>query len=125
MKQKYIQNEQRVRIKLTAGNVTNPYDKEKEKRAKKKKKQKNPFQALIEKIFIICENEVWNQRNLDRHKPKNKSNYAAVIKTNCVIKKLYGLYDEVRAADIDLFFKTDINKLLEHTLSNKKKWIVS
>ena len=103
MQQKYIQNEQRVGIKLAVGNVTNPCNNEKEKREKKKKKQKDSFQALIEKIFIICKNELWKQRNLDRHKPKNKSNYAAVIKTDCVIKKLYGLYDEVRADDIDLF----------------------
>ena len=41
-----------------------------------------------------------------------------------MIKKLYGLYDEVRAADIDLFFKNDIDTMLEQTLPDKKKWIV-
>ena len=34
------------------------------------------------------------------------------------------MYDEVRAADIDLFFKTDIDTMLEQTLPDKKKWIV-
>ena len=80
LRKEYERNEHNVHIKLALGNViTNPYDEDSENKTKKKKKQKDMFQKLIEKMFAVCEEEMWKQRNLDRHKPKNKSNYATII----------------------------------------------
>ena len=67
------------------GKVSNPYDDDKENKEKKKKKEKDVFQALIENIFKIYQEELWQQQNLDCHQPKNKQNYAAVINTLFVI----------------------------------------
>ena len=66
------------------------------------------FQHLIEQIFVIAEEELWIQRNLDRHQPSNKSSYTENFKVDREIHKLYGLYDEVQPADRDNFYSTDI-----------------
>ena len=124
LKQRYERNQRNVRLKLKLGQVSNPYDDDKAKKEKKKKKEKDIFQALIEKIFVICQEELWQQRNLDRHKPNNKRNYAAVIKTDREIRKQYGLFDEVCPNDIDLFFDVDLETRLAQTLSEKQKWII-
>ena len=76
--------------------MTNPYahnEKKKNQSKKKKKKQKlkDVFQHLIERIFIITEETLWQQRNLDRHQPNNKTRYTGVIKTDRKIRKLYVL----------------------------------
>lgn len=45
------------------GKISNPYDKDKDK--KEKKESKDVFQHLIERMFVIVEEELWIQRNLD------------------------------------------------------------
>lgn len=94
-----------------------------EKKATKKKKQKDVFQKLIEKMFIVCDEEMWKQRNLDRYKPKNKRNYAAIIQVDREIRHLYGLRDEVCTDDIATFYKTDLETQLAQPLHVKKRWI--
>ena len=73
---------------------------------------------------MICQEELWQQRNLDRHQPKNKRNYAAVIKTDREVSKLYGLSDEVCPNDTDLFFEVDLETRLAQPLYEKNRWIV-
>ena len=125
MRQKYERNQRRVRLKLTHGHINNPYDNNNAReKKKKKKKKKDPFQELIEAIFNICDDELWNQRNLDRHKPKNKTNYTAVIKTDREIRKLYGYWNEVRAIDTDTLYKVDLETKLKETMHEKSKWII-
>ena len=67
-------------------NISNPYDKEKNKKepkkTKKKKKEKDVFQHLIERIFVIAEEEIWIQRNLDWHQLNHKNSYTEVIKVD-------------------------------------------
>ena len=109
-------------MRLEHGKISNPYDKDKEK--KEKKKSKDVFQHLIERIFVIAEEKLWNQRNLDRHQPSNKSSYREVIKVDQEIRKLYGLYDEVRPADRDDFYSLDIEQRLSQTIHEKRKWII-
>ena len=109
-------------MRLEHGNISNPYDKD--KKEKKKKKSKDVFQHLIERIFVIAEEELWTQRNLDRHQPSNKSSYTEVIKVDREIRKLYGLYDEVRPADRDNFYSTDIEQRLLQTIHEKRRWII-
>ena len=65
----------------------------------------------------------WRQQNLDRHRPKNKTNYAKVIKTDREIRQLYGLSDEVCPTDKDLFYKVDIDTRLSQELHEKQRWI--
>ena len=62
-----FQRKQRnVRLRTNSGGcIRNPYDDDKEKKEKKQKKEKDIFQILIEKFFVICEEELWRQRNLD------------------------------------------------------------
>ena len=84
------------------GIMLNPYahvkekNKHQNKKKTKKKKSKDIFQHLIEWIFIITEEELWKQKNLDRHQPSNKTRYTEVIKTDQEIRQLYGLPDHVR-----------------------------
>ena len=111
-------------MRLEHENISNPYDKDKEKKEKKKKKSKDVFQDLIEWIFVIAEEELWIQRNLDRHQPSNKSSYTEVIKVDREIRKQYGLYDEVRPADRDGFYSTDIEQRLSQTIHEKRRWII-
>ena len=106
------------------GKVTNPYDDDKVKKEKKKKREKDIFQALIEKFFVICQEEMWEQRNLDRHRPNNKRNYAAVIKTDREVSKLYGLKDEICPNDKDQFYDVNLETRLAQTLSAKQQWVV-
>ena len=50
--------------------MLNPYaqnEKNKHENKKKKKKSKDVFQHLIERIFVITEEGLWKQRNLNRH----------------------------------------------------------
>ena len=63
------QKDRNIKRILEHGIILNPcaHDKEKNKHRKKKKKSKDVFQHLIERIFIITEEDIWKQRNLDRH----------------------------------------------------------
>ena len=117
-------NDRNVKLKLKHGNVSNPYEKDKEKKEKKKQKSKDIFQHLIERIFVIAEEELWTQRNLDRRRPSNKSSYTEVIKVDREIRRQYGLYDEVRPADRDIFYSLDIEQRLSQTIHEKRKWII-
>ena len=69
-------------MRLKHGKFSNPYDKDKDKKEKKKKKSNNVFQHLIERIFVIAEEELWIQQNLDRHQLSNESSYTEVIKVD-------------------------------------------
>ena len=111
-------------MKLEYGNVSNPYEDDKNKNKKNKKKSKDVFQNLIEQIFEITEKELWKQRCLDRHQPKNKSRYTEIIKTDREISKLYGLADEVKPADKETFFPLDLENRLSQPLHEKKRWII-
>ena len=48
--------DQNVKMRLEHGNISNPYDKDKDK--KEKKKSTDVFQHLIERIFVIAEEEL-------------------------------------------------------------------
>lgn len=119
LQKRFKRKQRNVRLKLRFGKVSNPYDDDKEKKEKKKKKEKDVFQALIESFFKICQEELWQQRNLDRHQPKNKHNYAAVIKTDRELRHLYGLKNEVCPNDTDLFFDIDLDNRLAQPLYAK------
>ena len=113
------------------GILINPYahkekrkNQTKGKKKKKKKKSKDVFQHLIERIFIITEEALWKQRNLDRHQPKNKTRYTEVIKTDREIRQLYGLADQVRPTDKDTFYSTNLKQRLSQPLYAKWKWII-
>ena len=69
-------------MRMEYGIVSNPYDKNKDKKQKKKKKSKDVFQYFIERIFVIKEEELWIQQNLDRLQPSNKSSHTEVIKVD-------------------------------------------
>ena len=75
-------------------------------------------------MFAVCEEEMWKQRNLDRHKPKNKSNYAAIIHVDREIRQLYGLRDEVCTDDVFTFYNMDLETRLAQTIHAKKRWII-
>ena len=121
LRKKYERNERRVRLKRDCGkHAINPYDADSNRNEKKKK---DAFQGLIEKIFNVCEDEMWKQRNLDRHKPNNGSNYSAIIKVDREIRCLYGYRDEVCTDDSPIFYKTEIDTLLAQTLKTKQQWI--
>ena len=124
IKRRTERKQREVRLRLKFGKVTNPYDDDKVKKEKKKKREKDIFQALIEKFFVICQEEMWEQRNLDCHKPNNKRNYAAVIKTDREVSKLYGLKDEVCPNDRDQFYDVNLETRLAQTLSAKQQWVV-
>ena len=111
-------------MRLEHGNISNPYNNDKKKKEKKKKKSKDIFQHLIERIFVTAEEELWNQRNLDRHQPSNKSSYTEVIKVDREIRKQYGLYDKVRPADRNDFYSIDIKQRLSQTIQEKRRWII-
>lgn len=81
------------------------------------------FQKLIEKMFAVCEEEMWKQRNLDRHKPKNKSNYATIIHVDRQIRQLYRLSDKVCIDGISTLYKMELETRLAQPLYAKKKWI--
>ena len=66
---------------------------------------------------------MWRQRNLDRHKPNNGSNYSAIIKVDREIQCLYGYRGEVCTDDSPIFYKTEIDTLLAQTLKTKQQWI--
>ena len=85
--------------------------------------RKDIFQLLIEKFFVICEEEIWRQRNLDRHRPKNKTNHAAIIKTDREVRQLYGLHDEVCPTDKEQFYKIDLDTRINQTIHEKQRWI--
>ena len=113
------------------GIMINPYvhnktekHQNKKKKKKKKKKTKDVFQHMIERIFVITEETLWKQRNLDRHQPNNKTRYTEVIKTDREIRKLYGLSDHVRPTDKDEFYSTDLKQRLAQPLHEKRKWIL-
>lgn len=99
------------------GMMIYPYvhnEKEKHQNRKKKKKQKQKskdvFQHLIERIFVIMEETLWKQRNLDRHQSNKKTRYTEVIKTDREIRKFYGLSNHVRPTDKDNFYSTDFKQ---------------
>ena len=96
----------------------------KSRKKRKRKKEKDIFQALIKKFFVICQEEMWEQQNLDRHKPNNKRNYAAVIKTDREVSKLYELKDEVCPNDRDQLYDLNLETCLAQTLSAKQKWVI-
>lgn len=79
---------------------------------------------MIERIFVITEETLWKQRNLDRRQPDNKTRYTEVIKTDREIRKLYGLSDHVRPTDKDDFYSTDLKQRLAQPLHEKRKWIL-
>ena len=66
---------------------------------------------------------MWKQRNLDRHKPNNGSNYSAIIKVDREIRCLYGYRDEVCTDDSPTFYRTDIDTILAKPLKTKQQWI--
>ena len=101
---------------------TNPYDK-KQSLALKKKQKGNVFQRLISKLFLLAKDEMWRQRNLDRHNPKNKTNYSAVIKVDRQIKELYGLRDQVCVDDIDTCYKMSMDDLITSETITKQNWV--
>ena len=107
-------------------NITNPYDKENDKKEpkKKKKKEKDVFQHLIERIFVIAEEEIWIQRNRDRHQPNHKNSYTEVIKVDREIRKLYGQSDEVRLADREDIYSIDLEQKLSQPMNEKRRWII-
>lgn len=59
----------------------------------------------------------------DRHRPKNKTNYAEIIKTDREIRQLYGLIDEVCPTDKDRFYKVDIDTRISQELHKKQRWL--
>ena len=109
-------------MRLEHGKIYNPYDKDKDK--KEKKKSKDVFQHLIERMFVIAEEELWIQRNLDRHQPNHKNSYTEVIKVDREIQKLYGQSDEVQPADREDLYSIDLEQRLSQTMNEKRKWII-
>lgn len=109
-------------------NISNPYDKENNKKEpkkkKKKQKDKDVFQHLIERIFVIAEEEILIQRNQDRHQPNHKNSYTEVIKVDQEIRKLYGQSDDVRPADREDIYSIDLEQRLSQTMNEKRKWII-
>lgn len=99
-----------VKMRIEHGHITNPYEKDKHKKQKKKNKSKYVFQYFIERIFVITEEELWIQRNLNRHQSSNKSSYTEIIKVDREIRKLYVLSDEVQPAGRDDYYSTDIEQ---------------
>ena len=51
-------------------------------RAEEEEETEGPIPSTHRENIYNMQNKLWKQRNLDCHKPKNKSNYAAVIKTD-------------------------------------------
>ena len=91
---------------------------------KRKKKGKDVFQHLIERIIVIAEEELWIQRNLDRHQLNHKNSYTEVIKVDQEIRKLYGQSDEFRPADRDDLYSIDLEQRLSQTMNEKRKWTI-
>ena len=75
-KQKYKQKQRDKK------RILNPYINNVTKGDKTKKRKTDIFQKLINDIFNLCEEEMWTQRNLDRHQPKNKSRYTETVKVD-------------------------------------------
>ena len=121
---RFQRRQRNVRLRTSSGGyIRNPYDDNKEEKEKKQKKEKDIFQLLIEKFFIIYEEELWQQQNLDRHRPKNKTNYAEIIKTDREVHQLYGFSDEVCPTDKDQFYKVDLDTRISQQLHEKQRWI--
>ena len=129
MKTKERKN-RRNKMRIEHRNISNPYDKENNKKEpkktkkKKKKKEKDVFQHLIERIFVIAEEEIWIQRNQDRYQPNHKNSYTEVIKVDREIQKLYGQSDDVRPADREDIYSIDLEQRLSQTMNEKRKWII-
>ena len=104
--------DRRNKMRSEYRNISNPYDEENNKKepkkTKKKKKEKDMYQHLIERIFVIAEEEIWIQQNQDRHQPNHKNSYTQVIKVDREIRKLYGQSDDVRPADREDIYSIDL-----------------
>ena len=83
------------------------------------------FNISLNEYFVMTEEELWIQQNLDRHQPSNMSSYTEIIKVDREIRELYGLSDEVQPADRDDYRLTDIEKRLSQSIiHDKRRWII-
>ena len=96
------------------------------KTTKKKKPPANVFQTLIGSIFTAAHDEMWTQRNKDRHKRTNRTSATAVEKIDKQVKFLYTKIDSVLILtyEHDKYFPLPLHKMLQRTFKQKQQWVL-
>ena len=79
---------------------------------------------MIGSILTTAHEDMWTQRNKDRHGCNNRTSATAVEKIDKQVKFFYNIIDSILTYERDKYFPITLDQRLQQTLKKKQQWVL-